>query len=139
MRLVDLRYLVVRKKEFAQEEEEEEDVDGEIQGFCSFMLTYEDGLEVVYCYELHLMPQLRGLGIGKLLMSLMEGVGSRVGVEKAMLTVFVENQGARRFYEKLGYDVDEYSPSAKRLRGGIIKKPTYVILSKRLRGPKELG
>lgn len=111
-----------------------ENVDIEVEGFCSFMLTYEDGCEVVYCYEVHLAPQARGLGIGKLLMGLVEGVGREVGVEKAMLTVFVENQGARRFYEGLGYEVDDYSPPARRLRGGVVKKPTYVILSKRLQG-----
>lgn len=132
---MDLRYLVVK----SAPGEGDGDGDGEVQGFCSFMLTYEDGCEVVYCYELHLRPRVRGLGIGKLLMGLMEGVGREVGVEKAMLTCFVENQEARRFYERLGYDVDEYSPSVRRLRGGVLKKPTYVILSKRLGSQGELG
>jgi hypothetical protein len=141
MRLPDMRYLIVRnsaaghaghaeKGEGEGEGEEKEKV--QVEGFCSFMLTYEDGREVVYCYELHLAPRLRRLGLGKKLMGLVEGVGRKVGVEKAMLTVFVENRGGRRFYEGLGYKVDEYSPRPRRLRGGVVKEPTYLILSKRL-------
>lgn len=121
------------------DEDVDEEVDVEVEGFCSFMLTYEDGHEVVYCYEVHLAPRARGLGIGKMLMGWVEGVGKQVGVEKAMLTVFMENVAARRFYEGLGYVIDEYSPQARRLRGGVLKKPTYVILSKSLQGGGEVG
>lgn len=80
MELWDLRYLVVRevgagicegkenpgdsekvKEEIAVEEcgEGGED-DGEIKGFMSFMPTFEDGIKVVYLYEIHLMDELRG-------------------------------------------------------------------------------
>lgn len=128
MRLPDLRYLIVKSTTTTTNT----DTDRDVEGFCSFMLTYEDGHEVVYCYEVHLAPRMRGMGIGKELMGLLEGVGREVGVEKAMLTVFVENVGARRFYEGLGYGVDEYSPQVRRLRGGVVKRPTYVILSKKL-------
>lgn len=104
-----------------------------VQGFLSFMLTYEDGHEVVYCYELHLAPALQRLGIGKHLMGVMEQVGMNVGVDKSMLTVFVKNQAASRFYEKLGYSTDDYSPEPRKLRNGTVKLPTYTILSKSLR------
>ncbi|KAF3081038.1 hypothetical protein TWF102_001991 [Orbilia oligospora] len=59
-----------------------------------------------------------------------EEFGRRVGVEKAMLTVFDSNKGARRFYEREGYDLDEISPEPKVLRNGTIKPSTYHILSK---------
>lgn len=85
-------------------------------------------------------------------MNLVENIGRSVGVEKAMLTCFVENVGARRFYEgKMGFGVDEFSPEAegvekeeeKKLRGGRVVKMRgkgYVILSKRLRdGEVALG
>ncbi len=124
MRLPDLRYLLVELSSPA---------DVEVEGFMSFMLTYEDGHEVIYCYEIHLYPQLQGYGVGKHLMGLMEEVGRRVGVEKAMLTVFVENQRALTFYETLGYSEDDYSPEPRKLRNGVIKKPDYVILSKSLK------
>lgn len=126
MRLPDMRYLLIKSVgEGAQRA-------GAVEGFLSFMLTYEDGYEVVYCYEIHLGPQLRGSGVGKRLMGLMEEVGRAAGVVKAMLTVFVENEAALRFYEKLGYEVDESSPAPRKLRNGVVKNPTYHILSKSL-------
>lgn len=104
-----------------------------VLGFLSFMVTYEDGKEVVYCYEIHLSPMARGRGVGKLLMGQMEGIGRAVGLEKSMLTVFKSNEIARRFYERLGYEVDEYSPRPRKLRNGTIKEVDYLILSKILR------
>ena len=103
-----------------------------VEGFVSFMLTYEDGYEVIYCYEIHLKPLLRGNGVGKQLIGMMEEVGRKAGVAKAMLTVFVENEGALKFYEKLGYEEDEFSPGPRKLRNGVVKNPTYIILSKAL-------
>ncbi|KAL8869112.1 MAG: hypothetical protein Q9174_004516 [Haloplaca sp. 1 TL-2023] len=123
MKLPDLRYLLLCSQSKLQ-----------IQGFLSFMLTYEDGHEVVYCYELHLDPALQGKGLGRHLMSLMEGAGQKSGVEKSMLTVFIDNQSALGFYSRLGYSKDEYSPEPKKLRNGTVKEPDYVILSKPLIG-----
>jgi len=97
------------------------------------MVTYEDGYEVIYCYEIHLSPHLQGCGIGKHLMGIMEEVGKKVLLEKAMLTVFLENGGALKFYERVGYEEDDYSPQPRKLRNGVIKKPDYVILSKSLK------
>ena len=94
------------------------------------MLTYEDGREVVYLYELHLGEKLRGDGLGTRLMQLVEGAGRNAGMEKAMLTVYKANEGARKFYGKLGYTVDEFSPEPKRLRSGVVKECDYEILSK---------
>jgi Acetyltransferases len=104
-----------------------------VLGFLSFMVTYEDGKEVVYCYEIHLSPAARGRGVGRLLMGRMEGIGRAVGLEKSMLTVFKSNEIARRFYERLGYEVDEYSPRPRMLRNGTIKDVDYLILSKTLK------
>ena len=126
MKLQDMRYLLVKAVA-------ETNADGEeVEGFLSFMLTYEDGYEVVYCYEIHLKPLLRGNGIGKQLIGMMEEAGRKAGVAKAMLTVFVENKGALDFYKKLGYAEDDFSPEPRKLRNGVVKNPTYVILSKSL-------
>ncbi len=73
-----------------------------VEGFLSFMFTYEDGHEVVYCYELHLAERLRGRGWGAALMHAMEAAGARAGVARAMLTVFVANRRALHFYWKRG-------------------------------------
>lgn len=57
---------------------------------------------------------------------------SIAGVEKVMLTCFVSNDKARRFYEKLGFEKDEFSPRDRKLRGGKIVTSDYVILSRRV-------
>lgn len=121
-----MRYLLVKSTE------EDTVGGGEVEGFMAFMLTYEDGYEVIYCYEIHLKPLLRGIGVGKQLIGMLEEVGQKAGVSKAMLTVFVENEGALKFYEKLGYEEDEFSPGPRKLRNGVVKNPTYIILSKTL-------
>lgn len=43
MKLLDLKYLLVKK-------------DDQVEGFASFMPTYEDDYAVVYLYEIHLSP-----------------------------------------------------------------------------------
>ncbi|KAI4123758.1 MAG: hypothetical protein LQ347_006024 [Umbilicaria vellea] len=125
MRLPDLRYLLVRSAASAPADK--------VEAFLSFMVTYEDGHEVVYCYEIHLSEHLQGCGLGKHLMRIMEELGGKVGVEKAMLTVFLNNGGAVKFYERLGYVEDDYSPRPRKLRNGVVKKPDYIILSKVLK------
>ena len=105
-----------------------------VLGFYSFMLTYEDSHRVIYLYEIHLSPILRGYGLGTLLMEMFEQSGQRAGVVKAMLTMFVENISARGFYERRGYGVDEFSPRPRKMRGGRVRECDYIILSKNLRG-----
>ena len=48
MRTLGLRYVLVK------------DAEGVIQGFTSLLPTYEEGEPVVYCYEVHLKPDLQG-------------------------------------------------------------------------------
>lgn len=131
MRLPDLKYVLAQKGDNSPE--------NPIDGFLSFMLTYEDGIDVIYCYELHIAEHCQGSGLGKYLMGQMEDVGRKAGVKKAMLTVFRANEQARGFYAKLGYEVDDYSPRPKRLRGGIVKEADYIILSKPLIQMQDLG
>ena len=132
MKLPDMKYLIVRGTSTDAADEPSSSRDA-VLGFLSFMVTYEDGMEVVYCYEIHLSASARGKGLGKLLMDRMEGIGRRVGLEKAMLTVFKSNTTAREFYRRGGYVVDEYSPKPRRLRNGTVKEFDYEILSKELK------
>ena len=48
MKSPDLRYILVKSAA------------GALCGFTSLMPTYEDGQPVVYCYEIHLKPELQG-------------------------------------------------------------------------------
>lgn len=106
------------------------------QGYCSFMVTREDDVDVLYCYEIHVQPELQGHGAGTTLMQMLELIGRNIGVQKLMLTVFTSNDGAVRFYERVGfvwYDEEPALP-ARRLRTGFTRetKPSYVILAKDL-------
>lgn len=125
MMLPDMRYVVLTTADHAEHVN--------VVGFISFMITYEDGHEVIYCYEVHLNRAWQGKGVGKLLMHVIEGIGRNVGVEKAMLTVFKSNQNALKMYERLGYVEDKYSPKPRILRNGTVKELSYVILSKPLK------
>lgn len=133
MKLPDMKYLIVRSPPSGTDAADEPDSPDTVLGFVSFMVTYEDGKEVIYCYEIHLSENARGKGLGKLLMGKMEEIGRRVGLEKAMLTVFKSNEMAREFYRRNGYVVDEYSPKPRRLRNGTVKEFGYEILSKSLK------
>lgn len=142
MRSPDLRYILIKtaagKKDSNKEEENNEDGEpSQIHGFLSLMPTYENGQPVVYVYEIHLGAQLQGAGLGALLMkdfalatacNVLAG-NTGVGGGKVMLTCFKSNERGRRFYEGLGFVVDESSPRDRKLRGGKVVTSDYVILS----------
>ncbi|KAJ4311357.1 hypothetical protein N0V84_010485 [Fusarium piperis] len=119
MRSPDLRYILVK------------DGDGKINGFTSLMPTFENYEPVVYCYEIHLRPELQGTGLGRRLMGYLMDVADNIpSVDKVMLTCFVSNASGLEFYQKLGFDRDEFSPRERKLRGGKVVMPDYVILSR---------
>ncbi|POS72985.1 hypothetical protein DHEL01_v208622 [Diaporthe helianthi] len=118
----DLRYILVK------------DPDSAIHAFTSLMPTIEEGQPVVYCYEIHLKPHLRGTGLARLLMGWLETVAYNIDVvDKVMLTVFTRNKRAVGFYQTCGFVRDGISPQPRTLRGGKVKMPEYQILSKRVR------
>ncbi|KAI1500163.1 acyl-CoA N-acyltransferase [Biscogniauxia marginata] len=119
MKSPDLRYILVK------------DDKGNVQGFTSLMPTYEEGEPVVYCYEIHLKPELQGTGLGKLLLGFHERVAANTPpIKKVMLTCFLSNKRALEFYKKHGFEKDEISPSPRKLRFGKEFVPDYVIMSK---------
>ena len=128
MLLPDLKYLILA---------DVSDSDNVI-GFMSFMVTYEDGLEVLYVYEIHFTLGHQGRGHGKEFMAWAYDIGLKIGLEKIMLTVFRQNAHAESWYRRLGYAVDECSPKDRVFRDGTVKKSTYVILSKSLKQPPHL-
>ncbi|KAJ9652494.1 N alpha-acetyl-transferase [Neophaeococcomyces mojaviensis] len=141
MVLPDLRYLVIRENlSIASDSSDDSHTENpDVWGFVSFMVTYEDGFEVVYVYEIHLAPKLRGQGIGKVLMQMVEEIGEKARVNKCMLTVFKANDTALKWYARAGYVVDDFSPGPRILRNGTVKQPSYLIMSKLLKGSAEDG
>lgn len=136
MKLPDMRYMVlVRKRSKTETSEDNKRLleDGDLGGMLSFMTTYEDGLPVLYCYEVHLAPRLQHQGLGKQFMRIYEDIGRNIALDKAMLTVYKSNESGVKFYERLGFVEDEYSPKPMRLRNGHVKDFDYMILSKPLK------
>jgi ribosomal protein S18 acetylase RimI-like enzyme len=141
MKLPDMKYMVLRRHATSDipsgyenyEGDNQSSDTGEFAGFIEFMVTYEDGYEVLYCYEIHLMPEVQSLGLGEELMERFERIGRAIGLEKAMLTVFKSNSRALKFYMRVGYTEDESSPRPRKLRNGTVKEADYMIMSKNLR------
>ncbi|KAK9763203.1 hypothetical protein K7432_010350 [Basidiobolus ranarum] len=106
-------------------------------GFIMFQFCYEEDIKeelvaVVYCMEIQIEKDWRGKRIGQFLMQQLESVGKQWLMVKSMLTVFIANQPAYRFYIQLGYKPDEVSPS-QMLSRLEARKYDYEIMSKRLR------
>ncbi|PTU20773.1 hypothetical protein P175DRAFT_0516413 [Aspergillus ochraceoroseus IBT 24754] len=137
MKLPDMKYMILRQasapasRDAVQGDSSSSPVGGFL-GFLEFMITYEDGKEVAYCYEIHLLPKAQRQRLGEELMMRFERVGQRIGLEKAMLTVFKSNTQAANFYGRVGYEEDENSPRPRRLRNGMVKEADYRIMSKSL-------
>jgi len=120
----------------------------QLLGFLSFMLTIDDGIPMIYIYEIHLSGTIRGQGLGKSLMGCVDLIGKYRGMQKAMLTVFVSNMAAIGFYEGLRYEKwdEEYCPPRKRLRStrksadpaDETRKPSYIIMAKDLLDVKDI-
>ncbi|KAM0455236.1 hypothetical protein ACHAO4_004112 [Trichoderma viride] len=119
MKSPDLRYILVK------------DENGTVKGFTSLMPTFENHEPVLYCYEVHLLPELQGSGLGKHLMNFLITIAENIpSTKKVMLTCFISNANGLRFYEKTGFTEDDFSPRDRVLRGGKIVRPDYVILSR---------
>ena len=69
--------------------------------------------------------------MGRTLMRFLENVAANSPpISKVMLTCFLSNKRALKFYESLGFSADEISPGPRRLRSGTVFVPDYVIMSK---------
>lgn len=70
------------------------------------------------------------VGLGQRLMNhVLTAAANTPGVDKTMLSCFRRNDGARRFYERMGFETDASSPRERKLRSGKVVSPEYRILS----------
>jgi ribosomal protein S18 acetylase RimI-like enzyme len=133
MRDPEMWYILVKNN--AARDEDGELAPETVQGFLSFMVTFDDpphdDEHVGYIYEIHLEKELRGSGLGSWLIMHAERIIRGLGIDKMMLTVFTCNDRAVRLYEHLGYTIDRCSPPPRKTRHGTFK-PTYIIMSKAL-------
>lgn len=90
----EARYLLVKEGE-------------RLVAFLHFRFEVVHKTTVVYCYEIQVEEDMTGLGIGKRLMVLLEILARKFDMDKVMLTVLDQNPGAKAFYLKMGYKVDD--------------------------------
>ena len=64
-----------------------------------------DGVNDAYVFSFRVMPEFRGMGIGTLLMQTLEADLVERGFKQVTLFVAIDNAGARRLYQKLGYEL----------------------------------
>lgn len=101
--------------------------------FMSFMVTVDEGKDVIYLYEIHVDPAYHGSRIGTTLVRSLHRAAcelARVGrCSGVSLTVFLANTKALEWYRRLGYELTEGSPRDRRLRSGRVVKPEYYIMN----------
>jgi len=84
------------------------DVDGSgnVAGFVSFGLEtkrYDHDVQRGVVYNLYVRPEYRNEGVGRELLTEAERRLAENGVDLVSLQAMAENDAARRFYERLGY------------------------------------
>ncbi len=77
------------------------EADNEILGFCRFRIC-EDEKTDCEIRELYVRPDLKRMGIGSKLFTHTLNHLIRKGMKKLYLSCFLENTGAKHFYEKAG-------------------------------------
>ncbi|XP_050510510.1 N-alpha-acetyltransferase 40 [Diabrotica virgifera virgifera] len=83
--------------------------DGTLLGFSHFRFDMDEGIEVLYCYELQLDSSFQRKGLGKFMMQVLELIAFKNTMKKVVLTVLKNNQYSK-FFKALNYELDESSP-----------------------------
>lgn len=82
--------------------------DGQLLGYCKIGLTcgfpeHARGAKVMELKQLYAAPQATGQGIGGMLMDWAMGEFVARGADEVQLSVYSENFGAHRFYQRYGF------------------------------------
>ena len=113
-----------------------------VLGFLSFMVDHDSSpsVPVLYIYEIHLAESLRGLGLGNHLIQVTERLASNIGLDKVMLTCFLCNKKAYRYYTDRGFVADACSPADRKTRNKVVAVD-YVIMSRpaTVTGPRQIA
>ena len=83
--------------------------DGQRVAFCQMVSSRDpddDATRVGHITSIHVLPQLRGRGHGRMLMDHVLNEFRRRGFAEVTLWVLEENRNARAFYEKYGFEPD---------------------------------
>jgi len=70
------------------------------------VLWYRRDERGLWLYQVTIVPELRGRGLGRAAMALLEDEARRLGASRIELNVFGGNEAARSLYRSLGYRED---------------------------------
>ncbi|XP_022099441.1 N-alpha-acetyltransferase 40-like isoform X2 [Acanthaster planci] len=88
------------------------ETDGTPVGLIHFRFDMDFDDEVLYCYEIQLVEEVRRKGLGKFLMQILSLLAYKTHMKKVVLTVFKRNVTACDFFRDiLKFEIDETSPS----------------------------
>lgn len=84
------------------------EVDGALVAYCklrypSHYVSYSDAANPIELGQLYALPQHTGAGIGAKLMDWALGLAREGGHDAVLLSVYSENYGAQRFYQRYGF------------------------------------
>lgn len=107
--------------------------------FAHIRYEIEEGLPILYVYELQVCTSSQGCGLGRWLMQHVQAIARDRELSRIMLTVFSSNTNAINFYRNLEYSVDPSSPiqveidaQGRTTVGTEEAEEGYFILSKKV-------
>jgi len=83
--------------------------DGQNIGFLWYAIKDEDGERIAFLYEIFVQPEHRGNGAGTDAMQAFLQEAKRHPIQNIWLHVFGHNGGAVRLYQRLGFEITDYS------------------------------
>eukprot|EP00127_Corallochytrium_limacisporum_P003813 Clim_evm27s153 gene=Clim_evmTU27s153 len=88
------------------------DSEGAPMAFMHYRFELEDGVDVIYLYEIQVQNGHRNKGIGRHMVTYLQDLGTELGLGKVLLTCFKHNPDAMRFYkERFDFAEDDSSPN----------------------------
>ncbi|KAF5270859.1 hypothetical protein FQA39_LY08304 [Lamprigera yunnana] len=96
-------------------------INGKLLGFSHFRFDIDDAMEVLYCYELQLEPEVQRKGLGKFMMQVLELIAFTNGMKKVVLTVLKHNNNSN-FFKAINYQIDYTSPDGDEYAYEILSK-----------------
>lgn len=90
-------------------------VDGVAVGTLWYAEQLDETPPRVYLYDIEVDEEHRGKGIGTRAIHALEERGRRLGAKQVMLSVFFQNPGAIRLYERLGFLPTERGEAGMRM------------------------
>lgn len=82
---------------------------GRLMGYCKLVMAcgwpeFARGDRVIELKQLYTDPDITGRGVGTVLMDWALGEARQFGADEVQLSVYSENEGAQRFYDRYGFE-----------------------------------